>query len=102
MIRRPPRSTLFPYTTLFRSTRTGEVEVLDIGAKRVGVERRIDRVRAFTGILTHHIAGIVDDVGVVAGPADHRVGSRAEVKRIAALGTRQRVVPSQARQAVLA
>src|SRR2546426_9173317 len=24
MIRRPPRSTLFPYTTLFRSHRTGE------------------------------------------------------------------------------
>src|SRR3989454_12376717 len=24
MIRRPPRSTLFPYTTLFRSTRTAE------------------------------------------------------------------------------
>src|SRR5258708_31880880 len=24
MIRRPPRSTLFPYTTLFRSTGTGE------------------------------------------------------------------------------
>src|SRR3712207_6976738 len=28
MIRRPPRSTLFPYTTLFRSTRVG---VLDRG-----------------------------------------------------------------------
>src|SRR6266550_6440204 len=25
MIRRPPRSTLFPYTTLFRSHRTGEI-----------------------------------------------------------------------------
>src|SRR2546430_16574523 len=25
MIRRPPRSTLFPYTTLFRSPATGEV-----------------------------------------------------------------------------
>src|SRR3712207_8621943 len=25
MIRRPPRSTLFPYTTLFRSGRTGEL-----------------------------------------------------------------------------
>src|SRR2546422_6379857 len=25
MIRRPPRSTLFPYTTLFRSQETGEV-----------------------------------------------------------------------------
>src|SRR5690349_23798802 len=24
MIRRPPRSTLFPYTTLFRSSRSGE------------------------------------------------------------------------------
>src|SRR2546430_4093495 len=32
MIRRPPRSTLFPYTTLFRSTRRqvhGVVEALD-------------------------------------------------------------------------
>src|SRR5258708_27513959 len=27
MIRRPPRSTLFPYTTLFRSVRLQEVEV---------------------------------------------------------------------------
>src|SRR3712207_7113811 len=25
MIRRPPRSTLFPYTTLFRSSRVGDV-----------------------------------------------------------------------------
>src|SRR3712207_6937251 len=34
MIRRPPRSTLFPYTTLFRSDRVvqaGEVVVIDIG-----------------------------------------------------------------------
>src|SRR5256885_13298794 len=28
MIRRPPRSTLFPYTTLFRSTAVGEDEIL--------------------------------------------------------------------------
>src|ERR1044072_7495753 len=28
MIRRPPRSTLFPYTTLFRSARTGSGAVL--------------------------------------------------------------------------
>src|SRR5256885_6443468 len=26
MIRRPPRSTLFPYTTLFRSVREGQVD----------------------------------------------------------------------------
>src|SRR2546422_1997112 len=33
MIRRPPRSTLFPYTTLFRSSvplRLGEVPLLDV------------------------------------------------------------------------
>src|SRR2546430_4082636 len=29
MIRRPPRSTLFPYTTLFRSTGTGQAPRLD-------------------------------------------------------------------------
>src|SRR3712207_7680475 len=34
MIRRPPRSTLFPYTTLFRSIGTGQVEVQ---ASRVAV-----------------------------------------------------------------
>src|SRR2546429_5768353 len=42
MIRRPPRSTLFPYTTLFRSERRAEALVL-IGRRdfeRVGVSIR--------------------------------------------------------------
>src|SRR5690242_21186182 len=30
MMRRPPRSTLFPYTTLFRSLRLGKVTVADV------------------------------------------------------------------------
>src|SRR5438874_9879777 len=30
MIRRPPRSTLFPYTTLFRSLSTGAAELTEI------------------------------------------------------------------------
>src|SRR3712207_1024405 len=35
MIRRPPRSTLFPYTTLFRSVLSGkEVQVVDITSGR--------------------------------------------------------------------
>src|SRR5437016_10403956 len=33
MMRRPPRSTLFPYTTLFRSIRCGARPSLDIHAK---------------------------------------------------------------------
>src|SRR3712207_8392628 len=35
MIRRPPRSTLFPYTTLFRSTHRSVPVALDWGARSV-------------------------------------------------------------------
>src|SRR2546422_10905069 len=38
MIRRPPRSTLFPYTTLFRSA--------DLAAQRAAVERGAEGLRA--------------------------------------------------------
>src|SRR2546430_6513213 len=36
MIRRPPRSTLFPYTTLFRSNKTG-VHHVSAGAVDIGL-----------------------------------------------------------------
>src|SRR2546422_9113611 len=39
MIRRPPRSTLFPYTTLFRSVLKGGIEVA-LRAERSGEEYR--------------------------------------------------------------
>src|SRR2546422_5569225 len=39
MIRRPPRSTLFPYTTLFRSIWTWEAIGLRVQASRFHVER---------------------------------------------------------------
>src|SRR2546422_5401691 len=47
MIRRPPRSTLFPYTTLFRSLHRGapgslHPRVRGPGAKRIGASRRIE------------------------------------------------------------
>src|SRR2546430_10378220 len=43
MIRRPPRSTLFPYTTLFRSTIAHLGRAHDMGALRPGArgERRV-------------------------------------------------------------
>src|SRR6266480_2604473 len=52
MIRRPPRSTLFPYTTLFRSLRVGQRAVgdLDVDPQRLGqppqaakLPERVDR-----------------------------------------------------------
>src|SRR5687768_18253922 len=45
MIRRPPRSTLFPYTTLFRSERHRR-EVLERVVAGVLVDVRIDHERA--------------------------------------------------------
>src|SRR5256885_6956780 len=44
MIRRPPRSTLFPYTTLFRS-RVRAARLADVDIDRVRPERREARSR---------------------------------------------------------
>src|SRR5260370_23864128 len=44
MIRRPPRSTLFPYTTLFRSSRPAATGVQRKDSRRtIGMFRRIGR-----------------------------------------------------------
>src|SRR5256885_10283768 len=56
MIRRPPRSTLFPYTTLFRSPSAGGA--LDHCGELVGGGAR----RVLVAPLDHH--------------ADHRLGAR--------------------------
>src|SRR2546422_8493389 len=49
MIRRPPRSTLFPYTTLFRSHRRAAVpadEIVPEMAQGVGDQRAVSRERS--------------------------------------------------------
>ena len=63
--------------------RAGQRQVLDVGAERVG-DGALDRVGAFAGALGDHVAGVVDDVGVVAGAAAHRVGAGAAVEHVAA------------------
>src|SRR3989441_5270854 len=45
MIRRPPRSTLFPYTTLFRSHDQGVAQLLQVLVRERGLDRR-DQIRA--------------------------------------------------------
>src|SRR2546427_6294495 len=49
MIRRPPRSTLFPYTTLFRSPLDGEVWMLDGSRSVFGPE-------PYTDVLAERLA----------------------------------------------
>src|SRR3712207_8577338 len=62
MIRRPPRSTLLPYTTLFRSAqewvprRTAELQMLDKVTARVSVLRAAVDQPAQFGTLTIRVA----------------------------------------------
>src|SRR3712207_7612991 len=46
MIRRPPRSTLFPYTTLFRSDRDGDLRAADRQVARRAGPQRAERAPA--------------------------------------------------------
>src|SRR2546430_11812538 len=58
MIRRPPRSTLFPYTTLFRSQRGGrpahDLDSLD----QAHIERKVlpEPEIHIVNVLCHHVA----------------------------------------------
>src|SRR3712207_8568628 len=53
MIRRPPRSTLFPYTTLFRSEGLAYADIATtIGTDTATIRRRVHRGRAaLDGVL---------------------------------------------------
>src|SRR5256885_12817464 len=57
MIRRPPRSTLFPYTTLFRSKPGEEIAIGTATDPYQPIERRLEVTRAILEELSRH-AGI--------------------------------------------
>ena len=52
-----------------------QTQVLDIGPQCIG-DIAEDGVVAFTGRLNHHISGLCDLIGVITGPAIHRVVAR--------------------------
>src|SRR3712207_7388578 len=52
MIRRPPRSTLFPYTTLFRSQGQG-----DCGQRGAGRPQHLQQPGRYPGEWKHHQGG---------------------------------------------
>src|SRR2546429_2317992 len=84
MIRRPPRSTLFPYTTLFRSTlpRCGNGATLALGSRGHSagghehdvLERRILITLALSGA---HTRDLVDDLHALRDAAKDRVPEHA-------------------------
>src|SRR3989449_11424349 len=57
MIRRPPRSTLFPYTTLFRSRLLGEPDA----GRRAGGDEIAGRQRHEPGEIAHEVADVEDE-----------------------------------------
>src|SRR2546426_3241153 len=57
MIRRPPRSTLFPYTTLFRS------EAQDPAVHELRKETRVDRSSVHEDRVSRHAQGNCDPRG---------------------------------------
>src|SRR3712207_8277145 len=80
MIRRPPRSTLFPYTTLFRSGADREPVggVLDVAAgvegPALGEDRRADVEVAVgrVGFLGGLARGVHDHFGIQTVGSSHR------------------------------
>src|SRR2546429_5596382 len=63
MIRRPPRSTLFPYTTLFRSQQGVVIGVELLNNVEVAVSSKIDSpvLCVVSGIIHHANAGKLGD-----------------------------------------
>src|SRR5438445_6217182 len=77
MIRRPPTSTLFPYTTLFRSLRPGHG-----GGHRRGSEPAMsERIRIAPSVLSADLTRLAEQVGqVLAGGADRSEEHTSELQ----------------------
>src|SRR5260221_7116010 len=69
MIRRPPRSTLFPYTTLFRSYAAFELDV---------AFRRFQHVRGDLLALDDHLVGRLRQRGTADRSRPRTIGAEAE------------------------
>src|SRR3712207_9127091 len=66
MIRRPPRSTLFPYTTLFRSPHR-LVEVAALFARYRVDLHAVPEAQHLAGVVLHEVYGL-SHLGVGLGP----------------------------------
>src|SRR3712207_9562008 len=81
MIRRPPRSTLFPYTTLFRSAGVRAVGVKNVTQNEPFFQGHFPDYPVMPGVLIIEAMAQVGAVGVMAGGEDR--GQLALLARIA-------------------
>src|SRR3989442_3198688 len=75
MIRRPPRSTLFPYTTLFRSGGVGAHVLVRIAE---GTGEGGDRGRGRRADPPQRAGGLPSPVPILVAQADEQRGHRSE------------------------
>src|SRR5256886_6712408 len=87
MIRRPPRSTLFPYTTLFRSLEEVEEEGLRVGHRAAAVDAQLSEREPAARVARKPVGGpegaVRNEVRLVARPspaARQRVGRGREAR----------------------
>src|SRR5258706_4627226 len=96
MIRRPPRSTLFPYTTLFRSDELGVLLLQELGYRererlrllvgRAAVQRDVDLQALRPGGLrkaldVQLLEQLAQPESYLAALDDRRAGARIQVER---------------------
>src|SRR2546430_5491408 len=81
MIRRPPRSTLFPYTTLFRSLRRGRCRVRAGATTLTGGRRH--RVYRVVWEPVSQLLPVSDATATATRPADGAVRQARSCARIA-------------------
>ena len=62
---------------------TGQRKVFDVVAKRI-VDGAFDRVRPFAILFNHLVAGVINDIGVIAGAACQHIIVRAAVQSVVA------------------
>src|SRR3712207_9278222 len=81
MIRRPPRSTLFPYTTLFRSTVTGRGAAL-ARRERVGVHAEAHRTAGLAPLEPGGAENLVEPLGLGRALNGSRPGHNHRAHRV--------------------
>src|SRR3712207_7442250 len=85
MIRRPPRSTLFPYTTLFRSQLRSFASEVTRVAREVGTEGKLGGQAEVKGVAGTW-ADLTESVNMMAGNLTGQVRNIAEVTTAVARG----------------
>src|SRR3712207_8654907 len=75
MIRRPPRSTLFPYTTLFRSAESKKSDQEEINSSSTRA------VKSASAGFSAYIGNVITEVSEQFGDSEHRLANIKQALR---------------------